>query len=125
MLVLAALLLAAAGCRRGIQVTGRPAEHFESPPYLAEEYWKGEPVLQKVPGTGLLHMKEFGGKDLGPNYAICRLGKKWYWLYKDHWFVSAKWRGPWKPAKNVPAEFLAIPADHALHRMAELHPGKQ
>jgi hypothetical protein len=123
MLALAILLAAAAGCRRGIEVTGPTVEEeFESPPYLTEEYWRGEPGLEKVAGTGLLHMKEFDGKVLGPKYAICRLGKRWYWLYKDHWFSAAKWRGPWKPAEKVPAEFLAIPAGHALHRMAELHP---
>ena len=117
------LLLAAAGCWR-VKVTGQPRETtYESPPFLNEEGWPEEPVFEEVPGTGVFYLKTFRGKDLGPGYDICRVGKRWYWPYKGHWFTAKKWRGPWGFATAVPDNFLIIPEKHPRHRIAKLHPG--
>jgi hypothetical protein len=121
-LLLAVLLVC--GCGRRIEVTGQPKdETVESPPYLSEEWWKGEPEMEGVPGTGITFVKEFGGKPLGSDYDICRVGKRWYWPYKGHWFYSRKsWRGPWKHARRVPVNFLRIPSNHPRYRVTKLHP---
>jgi hypothetical protein len=120
-LLTAAALLAGAGCRQSVRVTGeqnRPA--VEAPPYLS---WPDEPVFEEVPDTTITWMKEYNGKMVGPDYDICRVGERWYWPHKGSWFVAKrKWRGPWRTAKTVPDEFLKIPKDHPLHRVVKLHP---
>jgi len=119
---LAAALPFAAGCRQSIKVTGQPRqETVERPSYLGEG-WVGEPGLEEIPGTGIVCLATFAGKPLGPEYDICRVGRKWYRPYKGNWFVAADWRGPWELAESVPDAFLKIPATHPRHRIAKLHP---
>ncbi len=126
--LLAALLIpaavpAASGCRQSVEVTGQHVRReVEPPPYLS---WTGEPVFEKVPGTAITWMKEYNGKPVGPEYDICGVGQLWYWPHKGDWFVSKKWRGPWRVAKAVPDEFLKVPRDHPLYRVVKLHPSKR
>jgi hypothetical protein len=121
-LLLAAALLFVGGCRRSIQVTGQPrVSSADCPAYLGEG-WDGEPGLEEIAGTGIVCLATFGGKSLGPEYDICRVGRKWYWPYKGKWFVAGNWRGPWQPAEAVPDAFLKIPEAHPRHRIAKLHP---
>ena len=119
----AGLLLVAAGCWN-IEVTGQPPVEtdYESPPYLSTDGWPEEPVFEEVPGTGVFYLKTFQGRDIGAGYDICRVGKRWYWPYKGHWFKARKWRGRWKYAKSVPDNFLNIPEKHSRRRIARLHP---
>ncbi len=115
-------LLITCGCRRHIEVTDEPKEtpDVEKPPYLS---WPDDPTFATVPGTSVRYLQAYQGKPVGSGYDVCRVGSRWYWAYKGHWFYNRKsWRGPWKPAGRIPKEFLKIPADHEKHRLARLHP---
>jgi hypothetical protein len=121
---MAAIWMATAcGCRPTVEVEGQPQADpagAERPPYLS---WPEEPSFEKIPGTGVKRLRAYRGKPVGPGYDICKVGPRWYWAYKGHWFYNRRsWRGPWKPARRIPREFLKIPKEHALHRLARLHP---
>jgi hypothetical protein len=124
--ILAAVLAAlAAGCRRAIEIRGKAqgedavTSSVETPPYLS---WPEKPTFTKIPGTGIVCMSSYAGKPTSADYYICRVDRLWYWPYRGGWFIAPEWRGPWKPAKGVPAEFLKIPAADPRHAIARLHP---
>lgn len=120
----AGLGLLACSCRQAVLVEGQARETaaVQRPDYLG---WDSahEPTFEAIPDTGIRFMKSFMGKPVGPGYDICKVGKRWYWAYKGHWFYNRKsWRGPWKPAGRIPKNFLKIPADHEKYHLAKLHP---
>jgi hypothetical protein len=117
-LALAAGVSLSLGCGRRIEVKGDVK--VEVPPY---QNWPEEPTFEVIPGTGITCLKAYQGKPVGPDYDICKVGIRWYWAHKGHWFYNRKsWRGPWKPARRIPKNFLKIPTGHPKHRLAKLHP---
>ncbi len=117
-------LLLVCGCRQAVEVKGQPkaTPAVERPDYLGWDE-NHEPTFEVIPGTGIRYMKSFMGKPVGPKYDICKVGKRWYWAYKGHWFYSRKsWRGDWEPAKRIPRNFLKISSNHEMYRLAKLHP---
>ena len=78
----------------------RPTELIQS---------RGEPQYIPIEGTGLLYMEN-------TESAIFRLSQpsEFYLLVSGRWFKSRSLHGSWEhvPAKQLPADFAKIPADH-------------
>ena len=73
------------------------------------------PRMRKIPTADILY-----APDLVEDLFWHR--NRWYWVVHGQWFVAPHWGGDYRACREVPAEFLNIPAEHEKGRVVRWHP---
>ena len=65
----------------------------------------GSPRLTAIGTTGIFYVRNTDSD-------LFKFEGRWYYLVSGRWFSNNNLTGPWQSAKNLPAAFSRIPADH-------------
>ena len=76
----------------------RLGRHITPPPFLVS----GQPNLFPIPGRYVYYISDI-------NVDIFFFHGKWYRPYKDRWFRSGSYNGPWDRIRDVPAPLQDLP----------------